>query len=1005
MARNGVLYKVTGVSTDGGVTTVNVRQARLEEAVKNADFKSETEMSFDKNGNLLKTAQRITQSTPGGAETVVFKQDGGVIDIQSDYTQSLKVKAKLHYTDLVEISKVKDDDGGGGGGGRVETECKITEAAIDLDVDYTLTYVFDIKIEDYALKYTKMSVRPGGHIYLGGSIAGQISGKLNQDSTKFIALPLGSLNFNVWIVPVVISNIELSLHWLLAGEAEIEVSMACSTKYTGGEYGFKYENGKMSRISDIAADKNSTFNHNVSGNIRTGISLHLTANLYDYDGAKFDLSAAPNVKLSVGAQLRGLYAYDEGFKNSDANKVSVDLCLDIGAEMKLEALGYGVKLSADTSLEVWNIAKGNAMPTFDDLDITQDLNKVRIKSGITKGALGVHVGEYGLWIGADADGYRNGTGKTVVLGTEARPGVKVDIDTSVSKDMGEGKFYVRPYFKNGAGGVYYDKAKTFYVLRNNYCTNVNTCKQDKIGVYTWMTENLNIQTEDSWCYGGSADSCAKYGRLYTWEAAKKACPTGWRLPARAEWQTAVDYAGGAGSAGSALKAESGWNGNNGTNASGFWALPGGYRTAAGVFRETGESGYWWTSAEDGGYAASIDISYLHNRVTVGTHGKGLGYSVRCLTGDPVVIDTAAVCSTWSDWTVTTPATCETEGEETRTCAQTGATETRAIEKLTEAMCGTGGGVRLGFDDEVPAGAIKISSFADLCKIGKEMDMDGVYELIGNIDASESRNMNDGNGFEPIGKYRTQFTGRFYGKGYTISGLYINRPDDDYVGLFGYINGSYAVVSGVHLVDVSITGRDYVGGLVGSIYNGSIYKSGVTGGTVTAGKGGGGLAGWTYGTVEDCYSTAKVSGGSNDYVGGLVGWIGSDGSVSRSYSSGAVDGYSYAGGLAGLLFGTITDCYSVSAVTGNYTGGLVGNVNTISANPTIKNSYSAGSVSGVFRRGGLLGNWYRDSTYKGTLTITSSYWDAQTAGIDTSAGTGAAGKTTAQMTQQSTYGHL
>jgi len=58
----------------------------------------------------------------------------------------------------------------------------------------------------------------------------------------------------------------------------------------------------------------------------------------------------------------------------------------------------------------------------------------------------------------------------------------------------------------------------------------------EIGGLKWMKKNLNVETDDSWCYRNSPDSCVKYGRLYTWEAAKTACQSvGMRLPTREEW--------------------------------------------------------------------------------------------------------------------------------------------------------------------------------------------------------------------------------------------------------------------------------------------------------------------------------------------------------------------------------------------------------------------------------------------------------------------------------------
>jgi len=66
-----------------------------------------------------------------------------------------------------------------------------------------------------------------------------------------------------------------------------------------------------------------------------------------------------------------------------------------------------------------------------------------------------------------------------------------------------------------------------------------------LGGLKWMTKNLNVETAESWCYGNSPDSCAKYGRLYTWSAAKAACQSvGMRLPTRDDWDNLAESVGG-----------------------------------------------------------------------------------------------------------------------------------------------------------------------------------------------------------------------------------------------------------------------------------------------------------------------------------------------------------------------------------------------------------------------------------------------------------------------------
>jgi len=155
-----------------------------------------------------------------------------------------------------------------------------------------------------------------------------------------------------------------------------------------------------------------------------------------------------------------------------------------------------------------------------------------------------------------------------------------------------------------------------------------------IGNQTWMAENLNVETADSWCYLSSADSCAKYGRLYTWAAAKTACPTEWHLPSRGEWNNLVTAAGGYSTAGSKLKSSSGWNyysGISSTDEFGFSALPGGYRFSDGSFYYAGNIDYWWTSEEfDSGYAYSRVMGYGGDIVDEYSRYKSYGLSVRCV---------------------------------------------------------------------------------------------------------------------------------------------------------------------------------------------------------------------------------------------------------------------------------------------------------------------------------------------------------------------------------------
>jgi len=90
---------------------------------------------------------------------------------------------------------------------------------------------------------------------------------------------------------------------------------------------------------------------------------------------------------------------------------------------------------------------------------------------------------------------------------------------------------------------------------------IGACGGEKtvtIGNQIWMAKNLNDASKGGKCYEYKSENCKKYGRLYTWEEATKACPFGWHLPSNAEWKALVSFAGGANAAGGKLKAKSGW---------------------------------------------------------------------------------------------------------------------------------------------------------------------------------------------------------------------------------------------------------------------------------------------------------------------------------------------------------------------------------------------------------------------------------------------------------------
>jgi len=288
-----------------------------------------------------------------------------------------------------------------------------------------------------------------------------------------------------------------------------------------------------------------------------------------------------------------------------------------------------------------------------------------------------------------------------------------------------------------------------------------------------------------------------------------------------------------------------------------------------------------------------------------------------------------------------------------------------------------------------------------------------YVLMNDLDATTAGyeelagpRANEGKGWQPVGAWRSAFTGSFDGQSYEIRDLFINRPDEEYVGLFGVVDEG-GLSENVGVVGVNVTGERVVGGLAGD--NSGTLNNSYSSGSVTGDDAVGGLTGVNVGALSNCYSTCSVTGG--DYAGGLVGILpikkillldhssggttgaarvgdsagyNAPGTVSNSYATGNVIGGECVGGLVGSsagyvsnshaagnvtgdssvgglvgdkLLGTVSSSYSTGSVTSNeFVGGLVGYL----ALGIVRNSYSIGSVTGKECIGGLVG-WNRDGT--------------------------------------------
>ena len=205
-------------------------------------------------------------------------------------------------------------------------------------------------------------------------------------------------------------------------------------------------------------------------------------------------------------------------------------------------------------------------------------------------------------------------------------------------------------------GKVYDPENQFCAMRGDDVERVY--KKVTIGTQTWMAENLNYQTENSWCGGGSGTTegnCETYGRLYTWATAmgkdestcgkgyecdldtgdvQGVCPDGWHLPSKAEWEALFTAVGGEYTAGRKLKGTTLWKAEDDVtneDAYGFSALPAGEKYYYGDFSDAGDIANFWSATqydEDGAYFI-IMYNNADNAVLQYFY-KYFAYSVRCL---------------------------------------------------------------------------------------------------------------------------------------------------------------------------------------------------------------------------------------------------------------------------------------------------------------------------------------------------------------------------------------
>jgi len=176
----------------------------------------------------------------------------------------------------------------------------------------------------------------------------------------------------------------------------------------------------------------------------------------------------------------------------------------------------------------------------------------------------------------------------------------------------------------------------------------------------------------------------------------------------------------------------------------------------------------------------------------------------------------------------------------------------------------------GCDGYTPSEDIEILDWYDLNAVRNNLG--GNHILMNNLDSTTagytelaSPTANQGKGWQPIGGEFSLFVGSFNGQGHEIRGLFINLPDEYWVGLFSTVDEKGAIEN-IGVVNANVTGKYGVGSLTG--FNGGTVSNSYSTGRVTGESTAGGLVGQSRGTVNDSYSVSSVTGSTS--VGGLLG---------------------------------------------------------------------------------------------------------------------------------------
>jgi len=567
IAPYGFLYRVTEVAKEGeNVTIVSVIYASIAEAVEEADIEINVPFVYNDEGVL--EAQVLSKKCSGvwsctksffknnvvdpivskfedlynKVETVV-KAIGGTVDGGKTDKRSFSVNEEKSFSSSSGNAKLS--------------------GSVKLEGSYDLLFTARIKIKDYRIKHTEISISQDAYMKLAGNLKGNLKYSKNIEIKKF---PLPDIEFVIVVIPVVITN---NITIKAKVEANAQVNLNAELGFSNfSKFGFEYDGSNFKRINICETKSGFDYNYSAYGDVRLGLLLGLESMLYGIGG--LELSAGPSVVLSQQLPLSA----------KSSTKLHSDLDINLSAKIDIAGVYKTENNFGKERISLGDLFSSKTFPSFNfNLPDMKTDGKLSFPFEISKEKLGFSFLESGFCIedkdGECIKGPNFGNLGNIVDSSVNFEGLKVGTE-----------YGIVPFFKDLDGEYHYlDAVKFVYGVLNSSsslassssiaqsaCPNAvtdngsvscggKTYRTVQIGTQTWIAEDMNYDVPGSKCYNNDPGNCVIYGRLYDWAMAmalpdscnrsscenqinsphKGICPSGWHIPVETEWDKLMRF--------------------------------------------------------------------------------------------------------------------------------------------------------------------------------------------------------------------------------------------------------------------------------------------------------------------------------------------------------------------------------------------------------------------------------------------------------------------------------